>query len=217
MPSRINYPVPSYGTLRPRVMVIHKTAGDAFDTGSDAAAYCRSNPEGNRWHRTIGWDGTVWVHLDWDELGQHAASINSISVGIEFDLENDRMPSEAMLKAGAKEVADFCRFIGRRPSRDFIIGHNEDHKFGGTSSHVDPGVWPWEKFMAYVEAAYEGEEPMTDREREQLKKALELAREHEAFLNGMLAYKNQEPEPARPGPKRAGYRFAHELVRLAQK
>jgi len=60
-----------------------------------------------------------------------------------------------LMNAMAAEVVAICDFWKRVPSRDFIIGHYEDEKFGGTSTHQDPMPgWDWAEFMELVELHY---------------------------------------------------------------
>ena len=174
LPPYRDYPVEPYGSISPKVLVIHKTTGDK-DDGADAAAYCRNHPEGYRWHWTVGYDGTAWKHAEFNDLMAHAAGINSLSVGIENDLGSGDAPSEAMLEATASIAAAFCHFIGRTPDRDFIIGHVEDDlatrdgspgdewtRWGGDSSHTDPRpAWDWDDFMRRVQAHYKGGSDMS--------------------------------------------------------
>lgn len=155
-----------YGPFAPTLFVVHVSESD---NGPGIASYCCTNAPGNRWHRTVGVDGTVWRHLGWTEEGQHDACINGphhgdevASVGVEhagFSGVTDFSTRVAQLQASAAECAAFCRAIGRAPSRDFIIGHSEDATFGGCSTHTDPGpTWPWDDYMAMVEAAYNEDE-----------------------------------------------------------
>ena len=158
LPPYRDRPIGSYGWIRPRVLVIHQTTGD-MDDGSDAVAYMFSRDDGIRWHWTVGADGTAWRHADFARMMAHALGINSISVGIEHDMPATGVqPPRTMLETSASIAAAFCHFIRRAPSREFIIGHNEDHRFGGTSSHSDPVNWPWGDYMELVRAKYEGED-----------------------------------------------------------
>jgi hypothetical protein len=153
LPPVKDVPVSGYGRIHPRLLVIHVAQSPVSD-GSGLARYCRTNPKGYRWHRTIGDNGERYRHLGWNQMGAHDAGINSISVGIEHvgfvgQTEYKAMPK--MLWASALETADFSKHIGRRPSRDFIIGHSEDAKFGGTSTHTripaargrGASTWTW--------------------------------------------------------------------------
>ena len=200
-------PIEPYGTIVPRVLVIHQTTGD-MDDGSDAVAYMFSRTDGIRWHWTVGADGTAWWHAGFNAWMAHALGINDISVGIEHDMPLEATPPEAMYETSAKIAAAFCHYIEREPSREFIIGHNEDFKYGGTSTHTDPGdKWDWGHYMALVRAAYEGDN-MTDLEKQQLAEALEKAREAVLTNEGMVLRLQGEPEPGVAGPRRAGWRHA---------
>ncbi|MGQ0668074.1 MAG: N-acetylmuramoyl-L-alanine amidase, partial [Actinomycetota bacterium] len=133
------------------------------------------------------------------------AGINSISVGIEHAGESAKTPwahFPSQLATSAKIAAAFCQFIGRAPSREFIIGHVEDARFGGTSTHTDPGPhWPWDDYMAAVQAAYE-EEDMTPEEKEILHDA-------KAFLDALREGLGQKEHPKKPAnPAGAGKRVA---------
>lgn len=160
LPPFTNKPVPSAGSMAPRCIVIHR-AENGLSNGAGLAAYCYyGSPSKYRWHWSVGGGGQAFKHLDWNEAGVHSAGLNDFAAGIEQDgrAHIDPWP-DAQVRTTALIVADFCRFIGKAPSRDFIIGHSEDYKFGGTSTHTDPGpAFPWTKFMGYVNDAYAGEE-----------------------------------------------------------
>jgi N-acetyl-anhydromuramyl-L-alanine amidase AmpD len=172
-------PISAYGTIVPKVLVIHQTTGD-MDDGSDAVAYMFSRNDGIRWHWTVGADGTAWRHGDFTDMMAHALGINSISVGIEHDMPVTATPPEAMYETSARIAAAFCRYIGRAPSRDFIIGHDEDHRYGGTSTHTDPGdLWDWDHYMDLVRGVYEGDDAM-----------------YKEFKAGWLAFRRGDSLPA---------------------
>ena len=219
LPPHKDKPIADYGTISPRAIVIHQTTGD-MDDGADAVAYMFSRDDGVRWHWTVGADGTVWKHGEFTDMMAGTKGMNSFSVAIEHDMGvNDDAP-EILLERSAQIVAAFCHFIGKKPSRDFIVGHDEDNTnkrqeydgndwtvWGGTSTHTDPGdKWPWRHYMDLVEAAYRGETPMTE---EQKKKLAEVA----AFQAGIEAWM-ANPDPARvpaeswTAKKRAGFKFA---------
>jgi len=158
-------PVPSYGALVPDLFVVHAAEGDG--DGSGLARFCHTNDgsgeKGSRpyhWHWSIGNQGRAFRHLLWDEKGAHAGCINDRAVGVEhagFSRKTDWDKRTAQLSASAQICANFCHFIGRAPSRDFIIGHVEDVRFGGCSDHFDPGKrWPWDDYMERVQTFYEG-------------------------------------------------------------
>lgn len=180
LPPFKNMPARPYGSVTPKVLVIHQTVGDA-DDGSDAAALCVSRSkqgEAGTWHWTVGFTGAAYKHLDWTEEGAHDMGINSISVGIEHDMMPDRLPSEAMYVTSAHIAAAYAHAIGKKPTRRWIIGHDEDHKFGGDSTHTDPGdKWDWEGYMKIVNAVYRGEEvgALTPEQEEMLKEAFNFA------------------------------------------
>lgn len=171
-------PRASNGRNDERVIVIHKTIGDK-DNGADAAALCvaRSNSgDPGVWTWTVGFDGSVYKHAEFDAYLSHAGGINHLGPGIEHDLGSNDKPSEAMYDASAHIVAAFCVKNNLKPSREFIIGHVEDDlntrdgypgnhwtRWGGDSSHTDPRpAWDWPAYMARIEALVEGDE-MDDR------------------------------------------------------
>jgi len=182
-----------------------------------------SRDDGIRWHWTVGFDGTAWEHASFTSMMAGARGLNGFSVSIEHDLPctKEAVPSEAMLKTSAQIVAAFCRFIGKKPDRNFIIGHVEDDTtrragedgsgftaWGGTSTHSDPvGGWPWKHYMDLVNEAYGGDE-MTDAEKKQLTNALTLARESALFIEGMKLRIQGGAMPPNPGPKRSGWKTA---------
>lgn len=206
-------PIADYGFIRPYVFVVHQTVGDQ-DDGADAVAYMFSRDDGIRWHWTVGADGTAWKHAEWNEMMAHALGINSIAVGVEHDMKPDQRVPEAMYETSARICAAFCRWLGKEPSREFVIGHDEDHKYGGESTHTDPGpTWDWVHYMGIVRRAYGGDEEMTDAEKARLEEALQLGREANAQLDGMTLRLRGEPEPANAGPKRSGWRKADAFLR----
>jgi hypothetical protein len=199
--------VTGYGRINPRLLVIH-VAQDPVSDGSGLAQYCRTNPDGYRWHRTIGQNGERYRHLSWDQMGAHDAGINSISVGIEHvgfvgQTEYKAMPK--LLWASGLETADFCKHIDRRPSRNFIIGHSEDGKFGGTSTHTDPGgTWPWDLYMDMVNAAYDGAEWDEEDDMSEWSSGFELGQ----------ARPDGDPNPDWSADKTRGFRAGKKSVNL---
>jgi hypothetical protein len=122
------------------------------------ASYCHSNPFGYRWHESIGSDGSCYRCGKIGQIGAHDMGINSKSYGIETTAnsgtEMRRYPK--LMNQLARRAATFAIDTSRKPSRDFIIGHYEDAKFGGTSTHVDttPG-WDWGEFMDLTNQHYD--------------------------------------------------------------
>lgn len=169
LPPFTDLPALSYGPLTPDFCVIHVSQNNS---GLSVANYCLSNPNGYRWHWTVGQDGTAWKHLDYNEEGAHDAGLNQRSIGIEHAGYCKPLPNGvskattfsaniAQLSASAQIVADFAHYLGKSPSRDWIIGHEEDAKYGGTSTHQDPGEkWPWDDYMAMVKFYYAGGDDM---------------------------------------------------------
>lgn len=159
-------PVSSYGTIHPRLLVIHVTENKDPNDGAGVAQYNRTNSNGYHWHWTIGSHGEAYRQLEFNEEGAHDAGINSKSVGIEHVGLTGKTDFESypeQLWASARVAAAFCHYVGKKPSRDFIIGHSEDAKYGGTSTHTDPGkTWPWGLYMEMVQAAYDGQEEWDD-------------------------------------------------------
>lgn len=156
--------VPSGGTIAPVVLVIHVSQNNV---GANVAGYNKTNADGYHWHWTFAQDGTAWRQLTYTQKGVHDAGINEISIGFEHagfcepssEPLTDFAKFPAMLDASAQVAADFAHFIGKSPSRDWIIGHVEDEKWGGTSTHVDPGdLWPWDDYMDRVNKFYDAEE-----------------------------------------------------------
>lgn len=211
-----------------KVIVIHETCGDK-DDGSDAARYNQTRKDGIHQHWTVGYDGTAWLAFHFAWMGSCQKGINDIGVGIEHDLPCTKadVPSEEQLVTSAQIVAAFCHFIGKEPSRDFIIGHVEDNTtkrqgeegddwtaWGGTSTHTNPvGGWPWKHYMKLVWSFYKGDDDMTDLEKKQLATALELAREATKFIEGMKLRIKGEPIPENPSPIRAGWKTANVLMK----
>jgi N-acetylmuramoyl-L-alanine amidase len=207
LPAVRNVSVRGYGRIHPRLLVIHVAQVPVSD-GSRLARFCRTNPKGYRWHRTIGENGERYRHLGWNRMGAHDAGINAISVGIEHvgfvgRTEYTAMPK--LLWASALETADFSRHIGRRPSRDFIIGHSEDGKFGGTSTHTDPGrTWPWGLYMDMVSAAYRGRRWHEEDEMSEWSDGFELGQ----------ARPHGDPNPDWSAEKTRGFRAGKKSVNL---
>jgi hypothetical protein len=199
LPPFIDFPVPPPGTARrfstiqPDLIVVHATDG-GVQSGQGTANWCKINPNGYRWHWSVGSFGLVFKHLpSWRTRGAHASGINHRSVGIEFcgTVATRKVKGTPFidfpqqLEAGAKLVADACRFMGKPPSRDFIIGHSEDARFGGDSTHTDPGAtWPWDEFMELVEEHFAGRED--DMTPEQAKRLESI----EQMLQGLVEWKN---------------------------
>ena len=161
LPDYTSLPASDYGFLAAEVLVVHVSQNNS---GLSVANYCVSNPSSYRWHWTIGQDGQAWKHLEFGRRGAHDAGINDISVGIEHAgfCEPSTQPltvfknNPAQLTSSAMVCAEFAKAIGKVPSRDWIIGHSEDSKYGGTSTHQDPGSkWPWDDYMKLVTQFYE--------------------------------------------------------------
>lgn len=138
------------------LVVIHYSVSDPSNAAG-LANYCHSNPYGYRWQRSIGSDGQEFRCGHYDEIGAHDAGLNYKSIGIEHTARSgtQMMGLPKMLNASARLVADFCLYSKRTPSRDFIIGHYEDARFGGTSTHTDPlPGFDWTTYMELVNAWY---------------------------------------------------------------
>lgn len=165
LPPPIAMPASNYGVIVPQVFVVH-VAEFPISDGLGIANYCKSNPNGYRWHRSLGSQGQRYIHMPWNRKGAHDAGINSISVGVEQPGYTNKTPFSQypyQYEAMAAEAADFCKFIDRKPSRDFIIGHVEDGAYGGTSSHTNPGTtWDWGYMMERTWVHYEGKEEDLD-------------------------------------------------------
>lgn len=154
-------PCTGYGPLDADLLIIHVAEGDGDGLG--LASYCCSNPMGYRWHRSIGNTGDAYINLNWTTKGAHVGCLNDRAVGIEHAGFTNKTPwgtRGAQLAASAVQAALFCHAKGKAPNRSFIIGHDEANRsYGGCSTHTDPGsTWPWDDYMALVNAAYEGGE-----------------------------------------------------------
>lgn len=142
--------------ISPYLCIIHTAESDG--DGTQLANDCVTNSDGRRWHFSVGNTGKVFWHLPYDVKGSHIKGINSKAIGIEHAGKSDVTDwkeREAQLRASAQIVADFCVYLKKAPSRDFIIGHKEGKKYGSTSTHTDPGTtFPWDKYMSYVNEYY---------------------------------------------------------------
>lgn len=57
-----------------------------------------------------------------------------------------------MLNKSALLTAYMCYAYKVPVSRSNIVGHDENQKLGGTSTHMDPGVdWDWDLYMSLVQ------------------------------------------------------------------
>lgn len=165
LPEVIPVPASGYGSITPELFVVH-VAEFPISDGRGIANYCQSNPNGYRWHGTTGSQGQRYRQLPWNVKGAHDAGINSIAVGIEQPGYTNKTPFSQypyQVEAMAAFAADFCKFVKKKPSRDFIIGHVEDGAYGGTSTHTNPGnTWDWGYMMERTWIWYEGKEEDLD-------------------------------------------------------
>ena len=121
-------------------------------------------------HYLIGRLGDVVQMVPDDRLCYHCGMWNARSIGIEHEariapwgvrlradgsVKPPPYPAgefpEAMLLASAEVVAILCRKYQIPVDRAHIVGHSEVPG----ASHTDPGPdWPWDRYVAMVEAAW---------------------------------------------------------------
>lgn len=122
-------------------------------------------------HYLIGREGDVVQMVEDGDKCLHAGNWNSRSIGIEHEARIDDWPVKrnadgsvksppfpprdfpsAMLAASAEVVAVLLKKYGLPADRTHVVGHSDVP--GAT--HRDPGPdWPWDAYMALVQAAYE--------------------------------------------------------------
>jgi hypothetical protein len=195
--------------------VVHFTDGSPKD-GLFTAQNCVDG-KGGTWHRSVGLlarpgapnGGQVWRHTpDWKdggvlELG-HDLGVNDRSVGMEHtgNETTNWLNHPVALNASAREVALFCIWQGRPPTRGpikdpatgrcsgdpdgNIVGHRDDDCYAPpnttTSTHTDPYPnWPWAEYLDLCNRWYDhlkGDDDMPDPR---------LSDEAVAFLNSVTA------------------------------
>ena len=134
-------------------VVVHGTDGTFEGTGAHFATIGRSPATAT--HYTIARDGRIARHAPEAAALNHAAGVNSRSIGIEHEIRltpwrgRTHFPladyPEAMLAASAALVREVCARHDIPMDRTHIVGHSEVP--GAT--HVDPGPgWDWASYMA---------------------------------------------------------------------
>lgn len=104
-------------------------------------------------HYVIDQGGNVVPMIPEKNEARHAGSANPYSIGIEHTGKVIASTyTETLYRTSAKLVADICARRGIPPDRKHILGHYEATK----TDHFDVGadVWDWDKYMGYVEEAY---------------------------------------------------------------
>lgn len=152
-----------------RRIVIHATVspcrkGQARRT----AAYFRSESAGGSAHYVV--DPGEVVQVVYDNVIAWHAPPNRHSIGNELCYYPTRVPvgfwqlphARAMLRKAARLTARQCLAFGVPPNRVSadqlragvagICGHVDVSEAFGQSSHWDPGVFPWRRFMRLVRA-----------------------------------------------------------------
>lgn len=159
LPSPILAPRNDYGSVSKIECLVVHTAEYPVSSGLALANYAGNNPNGYVWNSSIGSYGQEWIHLGLFEQGAHAAGLNDISWGVEqvgYAGQTPFLSYPKQLNAMARAYARQAVVLDKVPSRSWIIGHNEDHKFGGSSTHTDPGsTWPWEAWIDLTVRWYE--------------------------------------------------------------
>ncbi|MFN0154175.1 MAG: N-acetylmuramoyl-L-alanine amidase [Gaiella sp.] len=153
------------------LVVIHTMeAPERGDTAEAVARWFAREDVAVAAHYCVDADSVVQCVREQD-IAWHARGGNTRSIGIELagyarqgDAEWDDPYSRSLLTLAASLAAEICtrhrvpvRRLGAtavRTGRRGLTGHNEVSLAFGRSDHWDPGpAFPWETFLALVEAA----------------------------------------------------------------
>ncbi|WP_104383657.1 N-acetylmuramoyl-L-alanine amidase [Sphingobacterium sp. HMA12] len=152
----INQPVP---TIRPKMVVVHWTANNSvkatFNTfnpvklpGRPELTKASSLNVSSQY--VIDRDGTIYQFLPDTIFARHTIGLNYCAIGIENIGSRQNPLTDAQLKANEELI----RYLGKRYSIEYVIGHHEYQRFKKTSwwKETDPKYItgkddPGDKFM----------------------------------------------------------------------
>ena len=125
-------------TIVPKMIVVHWTAIPTLEGSFDAFL----NPKLPNWrpdiktvsglnvstHFLVGRDGTIFRLMPETKMGRHVIGLNHCAIGIENVGGTKETPlTDAQLKANIRLV----KYLSRKYSIDYLIGHHEYTRFEG--------------------------------------------------------------------------------------
>ena len=157
----------SHPTIRPKIIVLHYTAGGTLNSNfqyfnktrvEDERGYIKNQSALNvSAHYLVDRDGTIYQLLDDTLFARHTIGLNYCAIGVENVGSKTSPLTDAQLNANALLV----RYLKKKFAIEFLIGHSEYGKFRGTplwketnpnyfTGKEDPGVLFMQKVREWV-------------------------------------------------------------------